>query len=72
MTFSILASTLKFVTRLGRVPGALSMTRTACSVPQSVTASAYADLWTGWTEKQDDSQIDEANKNMCETQIILK
>ena len=65
----ILASTLKFVTRLGRVPGALSMTRTAwrpCSVPQSaqrVTASACADLGTGWTEKQDESQIDEANKN---------
>jgi hypothetical protein len=35
-------------------------------VPQSaqrVTASACADLGTKWTEKQDDSQIDEANKN---------
>ena len=33
---------------------------------QRVTASACAqcaDLETGWTEKQDDSQIDEANKN---------
>jgi hypothetical protein len=26
----------------------------------------------GWTEKQEDSQIDEANKIMCETKIILK
>jgi hypothetical protein len=35
-------------------------------VPQSaqrVTAAACAHLGTGWTEKQDDSQIDEANKN---------
>ncbi len=34
--------------------------------PQSarrITASACAHLGTGWTEKQDDSQIDEANKN---------
>jgi hypothetical protein len=72
MTFSILASTsssLKFVIRLRRVPGALSMTRTVwrpCSVPQSaqrVTAAACAHLGTGWTEKQHDLQIDEANKN---------
>ncbi len=45
------------------------MTRTAwrpCSVLQSaerVTAAVCAYLGTGWTEKQDDLQIDEANKN---------
>ncbi len=69
MTFSILASTLKFVTRLGRVPGALSMTQTAW-MPCAV--GPEADLGTGWTEKQDESQIDEANKIICEIQIILK
>ncbi len=71
MTFSLRASTLNFVIRLGQwgVPGALSMTRTAWrphSVPQStqrVTAAACAHLGTGWTEKQNDSQIDEANNN---------
>jgi hypothetical protein len=30
---------------------------------QCVTAPACVHLGTGWTEKQDDSQIDEANKN---------
>jgi hypothetical protein len=30
---------------------------------QRVTAAACAHLGTGWSEKQDDSQIDEANKN---------
>jgi hypothetical protein len=39
---------------------------------QRVTAAACAHLGTGWTEKQDDLQIDEAKKIICETQIILK
>jgi hypothetical protein len=69
MTFTILASTLKFVTRLGRVPGALSMTRTAW-LPCAV--GPEADLGTGWTEKQDESQMDEENKIICETQIFSK
>ena len=52
----------------------------AVLLPQSVqrvTVAACAHLGTGsavtgWTKKQDDSQIDEANKIICETQIILK
>jgi hypothetical protein len=78
MNFSILASTLNFESRLGRWGTALPMTRTTwmpCEVPQSaqrVTATACAHLGTGWTEKQDDSPIDETNQKICETQIILK
>ncbi len=65
MTFSIRDST-----RTGS--GALSMTRTTwrpCSVPQSAqTAAACAHLGTGWTNKQDDSQIDKAkNKYLRNT-----
>jgi hypothetical protein len=71
MTFNILTSTLNFVIRLGQweVPGALSVTQTAwrpysmLQTVQRVTASACAYFGTGWTEKQDDSQIDEAKKN---------
>jgi hypothetical protein len=51
------------------VSGALSVTQTAwrpysmLQTVQRVTASACAYFGTGWTEKQYDSQIDEAKKN---------
>jgi hypothetical protein len=59
-------SRINIVIRLGWLRALLMTVWRPYSVQQSaqrVTAAACAHLWTGWTEKQDELQIDEANKN---------